>query len=89
MPVGAVGVASAIHVYIRQKIATVAVLRCLGANADKVQAGALFVEIEAPLCMGALGVEPQEPLAQARGVLDLEAAQVAVGLDEVPHPLLR
>jgi putative ABC transport system permease protein len=29
---GAVGVASAIHVYIRQKIATVAVLRCLGAS---------------------------------------------------------
>ncbi|MBS0632421.1 MAG: ABC transporter permease [Verrucomicrobia bacterium] len=30
---GAVGVASAMHVYIRQKIATVAVLRCLGASA--------------------------------------------------------
>jgi len=30
---GAIGVASAIHVYIRQKIATVAVLRCLGATA--------------------------------------------------------
>lgn len=30
---GAIGVASAIHVYIRQKIATVAVLRCLGASA--------------------------------------------------------
>ena len=29
---GAVGVASAIHVYVRQKIATVAVLRCLGAS---------------------------------------------------------
>jgi putative ABC transport system permease protein len=29
---GAVGVASAMHVYIRQKIATVAVLRCLGAG---------------------------------------------------------
>ncbi|MEO6874473.1 MAG: FtsX-like permease family protein [Opitutaceae bacterium] len=29
---GAVGVASAIHVYIRQKISTVAVLRCLGAS---------------------------------------------------------
>ena len=29
---GAVGVASAIHVYIRQKITTVAVLRCLGAS---------------------------------------------------------
>lgn len=30
---GAIGVASAIHVYIRQKIATIAVLRCLGASA--------------------------------------------------------
>jgi len=30
---GAIGVASAIHVYVQQKIATVAVLRCLGASA--------------------------------------------------------
>ncbi|MEO5960584.1 MAG: FtsX-like permease family protein [Opitutaceae bacterium] len=30
---GAIGVASAIHVYVRQKITTVAVLRCLGASA--------------------------------------------------------
>ncbi|HWA10374.1 MAG TPA: FtsX-like permease family protein [Opitutaceae bacterium] len=30
---GAIGVASAIHVYVRQKTATVAVLRCLGASA--------------------------------------------------------
>ena len=30
---GAIGVASAIHVYVRQKIETVAVLRCLGASA--------------------------------------------------------
>ena len=30
---GGIGVASAIHVYVRQKIATVAVLRCLGATA--------------------------------------------------------
>lgn len=30
---GAIGVASAIHVYVRQKISTVAVLRCLGASA--------------------------------------------------------
>ena len=30
---GAVGVASAMHVYIRQKVTTVAVLRCLGASA--------------------------------------------------------
>ena len=32
---GAVGVASAMHVYIRQKINTVAVLRCLGASARR------------------------------------------------------
>ncbi len=30
---GAIGVASSIHVYVRQKLATVAVLRCLGASA--------------------------------------------------------
>src|SRR5688572_5229138 len=30
---GAIGVASAIHVYVRQKIPTVAILRCLGASA--------------------------------------------------------
>ncbi|MFI5335245.1 MAG: ABC transporter permease, partial [Opitutales bacterium] len=30
---GAVGIASALHVYIREKLATVAVLRCLGASA--------------------------------------------------------
>ena len=30
---GAIGVASAIHVYVRQKITTVAILRCLGASA--------------------------------------------------------
>ena len=30
---GAVGIASALHVYIRQRLATVAVLRCLGASA--------------------------------------------------------
>jgi putative ABC transport system permease protein len=30
---GAIGVASAIHVYVQQKIATVAILRCLGASA--------------------------------------------------------
>jgi putative ABC transport system permease protein len=32
---GAIGVASAIHVYVRQKIPTVAVLRCLGATAGQ------------------------------------------------------
>lgn len=32
---GAIGVASAIHVYVRQKITTIAVLRCLGASAQQ------------------------------------------------------
>jgi putative ABC transport system permease protein len=32
---GAIGVASAIHVYVRQKTATVAILRCLGAGAGQ------------------------------------------------------
>ena len=32
---GAIGVASAIHVHVRQKLATVAVLRCLGATAGR------------------------------------------------------
>ncbi|MCB1105274.1 MAG: ABC transporter permease [Cephaloticoccus sp.] len=32
---GAIGVASAIHVYVRQKVATVAVLRCLGASSSQ------------------------------------------------------
>ncbi len=38
---GAIGIASAIHVYVRQKIPTVAVLRCLGASAS--QAFAVYV----------------------------------------------
>lgn len=32
---GCVGVASAIHVYVRQKLATVAILRCLGASSSQ------------------------------------------------------
>jgi putative ABC transport system permease protein len=32
---GAIGVASAVHVYVRQKIPTVAILRCLGASAGQ------------------------------------------------------
>jgi len=38
---GAIGVASAIHVYLRQKLTTVAVLRCLGARAN--QAFAIYL----------------------------------------------
>jgi putative ABC transport system permease protein len=74
---GAIGVASAIHVYVRQKITTVAVLRCLGASARQsfavylVQGFALGV-------MGAitgavLGVTVQLILLQVlKGVLPFE-----------------
>jgi putative ABC transport system permease protein len=40
---GAIGVASAIHVHVRQKIPTVAVLRCLGASARR-SFGVYFVQ---------------------------------------------
>jgi putative ABC transport system permease protein len=48
---GCVGVASAVHVYIRQKLSTIAVLRCLGARPDQ----ALAVYIIQTLIMGFLG----------------------------------
>ncbi len=48
---GAVGVASAMHVYIRQKIATVAVLRCLGASART----SFAIYLVQGFCLGALG----------------------------------
>lgn len=48
---GAVGVASAMHVYIRQKIATVAVLRCLGASART----SFTIYLVQGFCLGLLG----------------------------------
>lgn len=48
---GCVGVASAVHVYIRQKLSTVAILRCLGARPNQ----ALAVYIIQTACMGFLG----------------------------------
>lgn len=48
---GAIGVASAIHVYVRQKITTVAVLRCLGASARQ----AFAVYLVQGLVLGFLG----------------------------------
>ena len=48
---GCVGVASAVHVYIRQKLTTVAVLRCLGARPNQ----ALAVYIIQTAVMGFLG----------------------------------
>ncbi|MFM8618723.1 MAG: ABC transporter permease, partial [Opitutaceae bacterium] len=48
---GAIGVASAVHVYIRQKIPTVAVLRCLGATARQ----AFGVYLVQGLALGLMG----------------------------------
>lgn len=48
---GAVGVASAMHVYVRQKIATVAVLRCLGASAR----ASFSIYVVQALAIGVLG----------------------------------
>ncbi len=48
---GGVGVASAIHVYVRQKITTVAVLRCVGAKAGRIFA----VYLVQSMVMGLLG----------------------------------
>lgn len=48
---GGVGVASAMHVYVRQKIATVAVLRCLGASAR----ASFAVYLVQGFCVGLLG----------------------------------
>lgn len=58
---GAIGVASAIHVYIRQKIPTVAVLRCLGATARQ----AFGVYLVQGLALGLVGAV----LGAALGVL--------------------
>ncbi len=74
---GGIGVASALHAYIREKIATVAVLRCLGASSRQafavylVQGCALGV---AGACVGgALGVAVQLALPSVfRGVLPVD-----------------
>ncbi|MDA0745987.1 MAG: ABC transporter permease, partial [bacterium] len=47
---GCVGVASAVHVYVRQKLSTIAVLRCLGARAG--QAFSIYLIQAAALGMG-------------------------------------
>lgn len=48
---GAIGVASAVHVYVRQKIGTVAVLRCLGASARQ----SFSIYLVQGLALGTLG----------------------------------
>jgi putative ABC transport system permease protein len=73
---GGIGVASALHAYIREKIATVAVLRCLGASSRQALAIYLvqgFVLGIAGACVGgALGVAVQRALpALFKGVLPI------------------
>jgi putative ABC transport system permease protein len=65
---GAVGLASALHVYVRQKIATVAVLRCLGAGAGR----CLGVYLVQGLALGAFGA-----VAGAAGGVALQFALLA------------
>lgn len=48
---GGLGVASAVHVFIRQKLDTIAVLRCLGATAREI----FFIYLVQALAMGGLG----------------------------------
>jgi putative ABC transport system permease protein len=74
---GGIGVASALHAYIREKIPTVAVLRCLGASAGQglsvylVQG--LAVGLAGALAGGILGVAVQMGLPSlARGVLPVD-----------------
>jgi len=74
---GGIGVASALHAYVRQKVATVAILRCLGASARQgflvylVQGTALGVA--GALIGGVLGVSVQRLLPLVfRGVLPVD-----------------
>ncbi len=85
---GAIGVASAIHVYVRQKITTIAVLRCLGASAQQSFAVYLVQGLALGLfgaALGAgLGLAVQMLLPQVlKGVLpfqvDFSIAWPAVG----------
>jgi putative ABC transport system permease protein len=74
---GGIGVASALHAYIKEKIATVAVLRCLGASST--QAFAVYLTqgfalgLAGACAGGALGVAVQMALpALFRGVLPID-----------------
>jgi len=48
---GCIGVASAIHIYVREKINTIAVLRCLGAKASQ----AFLIYLVQIICIGLIG----------------------------------
>jgi putative ABC transport system permease protein len=74
---GGIGVASALHAYIREKISTVAVLRCLGASARQGFAvylvQGLALGVAGALVGGALGVAVQTTLpALVKGVLPFD-----------------
>ena len=74
---GGIGVASSLHAYIRGKIATVAVLRCLGASARQSFAVYLLqgfsLGVAGALAGGALGVAVQLALpAVFRGLLPID-----------------
>ena len=74
---GAIGVASAMHVYIRQKVATIATLRCLGATARRsfaiYLAQGLGVGAVGAVLGAALGLAVQLVLpALFRGLLPVE-----------------
>ncbi len=75
---GAVGVASAMHVYVRQKIMTVATLRCLGASA---RTGFSIYLVQA-VCIGLLGAL----LGTALG-LSVQAILPVVLKDFLPFPV--
>ncbi len=74
---GGIGVASALHAYIREKVATVAILRCLGASARQgfsiYLAQGLAVGLAGAIAGGLLGVAVQLALpAIARGLLPVD-----------------
>jgi len=75
---GAIGVASAVHVYVRQKLPTVAVLRCLGSSARQ----GFAIYLVQGLAMGVFG-------AAAGGALGavLQAALPAFFRDLLPVPV--
>lgn len=66
---GAIGVASAMHVYIRQKLTTVAVLRCLGASSRQGFAVYLLQGLGIGICGAALGTLLGVALQQVLPVL--------------------
>jgi putative ABC transport system permease protein len=73
---GGIGVASALHAYIRQKVATVAILRCLGASARQgltiYLLQGLGIGVAGALAGGLLGVAVQVLLpAVFKGVLPI------------------